>query len=323
MQTDNDTLNKLYADKSYSEFYKDTLSSSKLDASLLGDEEMNSRKFPVITADDGYIYYMYAGLNQFTACQDAILQGKDITSTTCPPVYDTYDPLDTPGYYSGTYLSAWLYNPTAEKAVMTGSGNGDGTTNLHDRCDKSAYEQSDQDYWALGGVTTAVNKLTGFNCATNTEYLEASSAAYEPGWHYTSLASHPNNTFRFEVSTDVDFTYGTQWSGGGVSDKDCGIDTDHDPKAFFIKTSKYKKYSGNSFLLALDVNGYTTSINIGISFTSSGLNRHTHFKLWCNDIDPVCVVLDDGLCLGGEKITLDHTGDSNTNYVKVTHDGDC
>jgi hypothetical protein len=322
MQTDNDTLNKLYANKNYSEFYKDTLSSSKLDASILGDAGMNSRKFPAITADGGYIYYMYDGLNQFTACQDAILQGQDISSTTCPPVYEGYDPLDTPGYYSGTYLSAWLYNPTAKKAVMTASADDHGT-NLHKRCDKSAYEQSDQDYWDLGGVTTAVNELSGFNCATNTEYQTTSSDVYSSpdDWYYKAGSGEPHATFYFAVNADVDFTYGTLFTGGDVSDSHYGIKKHDNTKVFFIDTAKFVKYSGNSFLLALDVNEYTTSINIGMYQSQHGFNIHTTFDMGCNGLDPVCVVLDDGLCLGGEKITFDFEDKSNT--AKVTHGGGC
>lgn len=328
MKTENETLNKIYGDGNYSTFYDNMASSTDLNGSKVG---MHNRVFPIINVEDGggYIHYMYQGFNQFTACQNAVVNNGEINTTSCPPLYEGYAPSETPGYYSGRYLSVWLYNPTAKKAVMTSDtlldsvpdGNG---TDLYYRCASGAYAAVSGDaVWTLDAVSTSGSQKTGFNCPVNTALFEGGNGYftndwYTPDWYYDVSSLDTDATFYFATTSDVNFTYSEQWEGN-VNKKHSGIKTHEGTKVFFIDTAKFVEYYDNEFELAMDVDGYSTSVEIDLNQDQHGFNTHNHFTLRCNGYDPVCEAQSDGLCVGGKKIILEKDG----NTAKVVHQGGC
>ncbi len=273
--------------------------------SQMHDSATSNQYFPTINTtggaitSEGFIFYIYSGLNQFTQCQNAILQNTPLSTTNCPSIFSSYAIANTPGYYDGQSLQVYFMPSTTNQPVMSA------LTNLNNRCNVSDMTNS----WNVGFAYVGFNNTAGFSCATDANNVMANpNQTFQPNWTYDVSSADPHATFTWQ-QRGVNFLWiqgqsgNPTLSGGNMS----------------VDTAKY--YTPWGFPFGINMNNYTSALVFNINN-----NNGRSFPFSCMSSDPLCFTYSGssggGICLGGQYLTMYQNGETkNIGYIQVN--GSC
>jgi hypothetical protein len=282
--TGNLDLDKFYSGQSYKDYFINTVPSSDMKSSLT-----TGQNFPIIdvTNSDGYIFYMFDGLNEFADCQDAFVNNKALTPNNCQSIYASYPTASEPGSYDGQNLSVWFMSPSTNKPIDAEY------TNLAARCDEGSMPNST---WSLTSAFVNYNSTAGFSCPPNNSVTQQSSAAYSPNWTYDPASFDPDNTFTWQNRNTVYL-----WVSGDTSSLSGGNIT--------VETAQVS--NGTQISLGLNSNNdYQGGLAFDVNWTDEGDSEIVSFPFYCPTYDPICTSYDGGgssqgpgICFGGRYLT--------------------
>lgn len=302
MATGNADLDKFYANQTYQNYFGNTVPSSKM-----GSTSTTGQNFPVInvTNSDGYVFYIFTGLNNFTSCQNAFVNGVALDADNCSSVYGSYPVASEPGTYDGQNLQVWLISPTTDEPYQTEA------TNLWDRCDSGSMSNST---WEVTSAFVEYNNTSGFSCPASQSVTQGSSPAFSPSWTYSASGEDPHNTFTWETRST-----GFQWVTGNTSSLSGGE----------IQVETARVTEGTQISLGLDSNNvYYGALAFDISFTDQGDEEVVTFTFYCPTYDPICTpyagtsAQGPGICFGGRYVTVYQNGEEN-NIGYIQDNGPC
>ena len=295
MATGNPSIDKYFSNDSYQSIYNATIPSSKM-----ASTSTNGQSFPAITTNsEGYIFYMESGLNQFTSCQNAFIQGQPLSSSNCPSLYGSYYAATQPGDYDGQNLQVWVMNPSGPQPMRTE------LTNLATRCSQGAMTNQ---IWQVGTVFDASGKNAGFSCPSGS-LIPVSTASYSPNWNYSADSKDSHNYFYWDAS-NLTITNAT------------GNELSYSNGSFTIETARVS--NGTQFFIYLTTsnNSYQGAVIMEMYFTTSYSDDEftATFPIYCPTEDPLCAPYQSGICLGGRYITFVKV---NSNTANIVDNGAC